>query len=851
MPFLSRTTTGIAMSRVITAGHSAPAEPGLDGPAPAAGPDATRGRGHHRTAGSSPGRAPRSRPAAPTGPPRQWPIRRTMTLLLAIPVIAMVALWAYAAATTIGPYLAQRNGQTLNREIGPSSEEFLAQITQERADTLAWQTAHGAVPKTTLTSRRAAPAAAATALRSGLAETAGIGGPAARTEAASLEKAMGQLTGIRTQVDAGQLSPLGAFADYNHIVDVYFQYVKTQLVSDTSIGLYQQGEAVIASAQALEMLGREAAIVGGAFAAGSRMSPADYQQFVQALDTQQVLIQTINSPQSWPLNPNPYRSFYSSSSYQELSSLENKVVAAGPGSRLPFTADIWQAEIESTLKSYGDIERGATDTITATSARIDHGILIRLIIVGGAGLLAVLIVAFLLVRFGNRLTRELTGFHGTVRAVAEERLPSLVQRLSDGQQVDVDVESEAPPLALQTNTLEVARIADGFSVVQRTAVTTAVGQAELRRGVSNIFRSLARRNQSLLQRQLRMLDDMERRTEDPDTLAQLFRLDHLTTRMRRQSEGLIILSGAAPGRRWNKPVPVIEVLRGATGEVEDYVRVDLVAETDDLVAGAAVADLTHLLAELIENATMYSPPSTRVQVKTGWGASGFIVEIEDRGLGIPAATMDDLNRRLVQPPEFDLADSDQLGLLVVSRLARRHGIRVTLRKSPYGGVAAIMLIPKTLVVQAAALPPAVAPPPDLPPQDFASEDFPADGVPAQATQAARYPDAPPAADPRPYTSQPATRPAARPRRTRQASLAPQLREAPPARPGIQVAAQARRSPLASPPGADRPASRSAEQARSLMSSGQRGWRSGRSAPQRSTDQAGAPPAGPYPPEEHR
>jgi signal transduction histidine kinase len=295
----------------------------------------------------------------------------------------------------------------------------------------------------------------------------------------------------------------------------------------------------------------------------------------------------------------------------------------------------------------------------------------------------VLVVAFLLVRFGNRLTRELTGFYGTVRMVAEERLPSLVQRLSDGQEVDVDVESEAPPLALETNTLEVARIADGFSVVQRTAVTAAVGQAELRRGVSNIFRSLARRNQSLLQRQLRMLDDMERRTEDPDALAQLFRLDHLTTRMRRQSEGLIILSGATPGRRWNKPVPVIEVLRGATGEIEDYVRVDLATESEDLVAGSAVADLTHLLAELIENAAQYSPPQTRVMVKTGWGASGFIVEIEDRGLGIPAATMDELNQRLTHPPEFDLADSDQLGLLVVARLAQRHGIRVTLRSSAW------------------------------------------------------------------------------------------------------------------------------------------------------------------------
>jgi signal transduction histidine kinase len=769
-----------------------------------------------------------------------------MTLLLAIPVIAMIALWAYAATTTIGPYLAQRNGQTVNREIGMSSEQFLAQLTQERADTLAWQTAHGAVPKTTLTSQRAATDSAATALRSGLARTAGIGGSAARTEAASLEQAMGQLTSIRTKVDASQVSPLGAFADYNNIVDVYFQYVKTQLVSDTSIGLYRQGEAVIASAQALEMLGREAAIVGGAFAAGGRMSPAGYQQFVQALDTQQVLIQTVNSPQSWPLDANPYQSYYSSSSYQELSSLEDKVVAAGPGRALPFTSDTWQAEIESTLKAYGDIELAATDTITATSARIGHGILIRLIVVGGAGLIAVLVVAFLLVRFGNRLTRELTGFYGTVRMVAEERLPSLVQRLSDGQEVDVDVESEAPPLALETNTLEVARIADGFSVVQRTAVTAAVGQAELRRGVSNIFRSLARRNQSLLQRQLRMLDDMERRTEDPDALAQLFRLDHLTTRMRRQSEGLIILSGATPGRRWNKPVPVIEVLRGATGEIEDYVRVDLATESEDLVAGSAVADLTHLLAELIENAAQYSPPQTRVMVKTGWGASGFIVEIEDRGLGIPAATMDELNQRLTHPPEFDLADSDQLGLLVVARLAQRHGIRVTLRSSAYGGAAAIVLIPKELVVPATMNP--------LPEAGLAADAGPAQQwmpfpglAPASVSASSAYlasvtdpnpgPDEGPA-DPFPAAPEPAPDfgsgdfPAL-PRRTRQASLAPQLREA---------SHPTRR--LSSPPvsSGDADAARSAEHARSLISSVQQGWRSGRAAAEQADDQAYDGPA---------
>jgi signal transduction histidine kinase len=745
-----------------------------------------------------------------------------MTVLLTIPVVALVGLWAYAAATTIGPYLASRNGQTDSRQIEAPSQAVLLQLTQERSGTLAWQSARGALPETALQAQRVKTDAALAALRTGLAGAKGVGGAPADTAARTFENQLSQLPVIRAKVDAGQLSALAAFADYNNIVDVYFQYIRTQLVSDTSVPLYQQGEAVIASGQAVEMIGREAAVVGGALAAGGSMSAAEYRQFVQALDEQRFLMQTINSPQSWQIAPNPFLAYYSSPSYQRFSALEDQIANRGAGTRLPISLPTWQAEIGSTLKTYGGFEQAALISVSASSTRIGHDILLRLILVGGAGLAAILVVTFLLLRFGNRLTRELTGFNSSVRSLAEERLPRLVRQLSQGQ--DVDVAAEAPPLTLRTSTLEVARIADGFTAVQRTAVGAAVGQAELRKGVSNIFRSLARRNQSLLQRQLRMLEEMERRTEDPDALAQLFRLDHLTTRMRRQSEGLIILSGAAPGRRWSKPVPVIEVLRGATGEIEDYVRVDLVAESDDLVAGTTVADLTHLLAELIENAVLYSPPNTRVQVKTGWGASGFIVEIEDRGLGIPAATMDELNRRLTQPPEFDLADSDQLGLLVVSRLAERHGIKVTLRASPYGGLAAIVLIPKELVVPAGmgagrgelTAYSATAPWPDL--------------DPVRAVTSARSTATAPAPAPAPAPAEDL------PRRTRQASLAPQLREAPPAREGVRVAAQpGRRSAGRTPPGVPAepvgPATgeRSAEQARSLISSVQRGWRSGRAA----------------------
>jgi hypothetical protein len=190
---------------------------------------------------------------------------------------------------------------------------------------------------------------------------------------------------------------------------------------------------------------------------------------------------------------------------------------------------------------------------------------------------------------------------------------------------------------------------------------------------------------------------MERRTTDPETLEDLFRLDHLTTRMRRHSEGLIILSGAAPGRGWVHPVRMIDVLRAAAAEVEDYSRVTVTTPSQAALTGPAVADVIHLLAELVENATTLSPPYTPVRVAGDTVASGFAVEIEDRGLGMSEVRYAELNHRLAEPPEFDVFNSEQLGLFVVGQLAKRHGIKVTLRPSPYGGTSAIALIPTSLV----------------------------------------------------------------------------------------------------------------------------------------------------------
>jgi len=167
--------------------------------------------------------------------------------------------------------------------------------------------------------------------------------------------------------------------------------------------------------------------------------------------------------------------------------------------------------------------------------------------------------------------------------------------------------------------------------------------------------------------------------------------------MRRHAEGLIILSGAAPGRAWSSPVPVIDVIRGAVAEIEDYKRIAVATTSEDMVAGSAVADTIHLLAELIENAALFSPSGTRVEVKGERVGNGFAFEVEDRGLGIKPEELDAINLRLSSPADFDLANADQLGLFVVGKLAARHGVRVYLRPSPYGGTTAIVLLPSSMI----------------------------------------------------------------------------------------------------------------------------------------------------------
>jgi signal transduction histidine kinase len=362
----------------------------------------------------------------------------------------------------------------------------------------------------------------------------------------------------------------------------------------------------------------------------------------------------------------------------------------------PSTQAEWNTTVSSVLTRFRGLELASTSAASQRSKPISNGIIVRVVLAGVLGLVAVIASLVLSLWVGRSVIRELTGLRRAALDLANERLPGVIRRLRRGE--DVDVAAEAPPLSFSTR--EIDQVGQAFNAARRTAIQGAVEEAALRRSISEVFLNLARRNQALLHRQLSLLDTMERRIAEPDELDDLFRLDHLATRMRRHAEGLIILSGQAPGRGWRNPVPIIDVARAAAAEVEDYARVTVATMPRVAISGSAVADLIHLLAELIENATLYSPPDTIVQVTGQIVAHGFAMEVEDRGLSMDPATLAQANEKLARPPDFDLSNSAQLGLFVVGRLAQRHSVQVTLRTSPYGGTTAIVLLPDGIVARA-------------------------------------------------------------------------------------------------------------------------------------------------------
>ncbi|WP_251143630.1 sensor histidine kinase, partial [Streptomyces sp. McG8] len=331
------------------------------------------------------------------------------------------------------------------------------------------------------------------------------------------------------------------------------------------------------------------------------------------------------------------------------------------------------------------------------------------LVLGGATAVALagIVIAAVAAERAARSVHDRVGAlrRGTARREADLR--ALVEALRNGEQ--------PPPRARRTDRTDRIERGDGGDEFDQLAadlarahdgaVTAVVQAAQLSSQAGSeqkleVFVNLARRLQSLVHREISILDELENEMEDPDLLKGLFHVDHLATRIRRHAENLAVLGGAVSRRQWSNPVPMTEVLRSAIAEVEQYSRVKLVPPVDGTLRGHAVADVIHLLAELVENATVFSAPHTQVLLRANLVTSGLAVEVEDRGLGMPVGEQDRMNALLADPDQVHVASllaDGRIGLFVVSQLARRHGIHVRLQTNIYGGVQAVLVVPQSLL----------------------------------------------------------------------------------------------------------------------------------------------------------
>ncbi|WUI56135.1 nitrate- and nitrite sensing domain-containing protein [Micromonospora zamorensis] len=612
-------------------------------------------------------------------------------------LVSLAALWAFAAWVTLRDGFNVLGAQALDVQVAQPSEALLTELQRERRMSVAYlgRRDQGLAQQLQVQHERSEEKATdfAESARSWQARFTSSDELIGR-----IDEMVARLDGLgemREAVVSGSVDRAAAAAAYTGVLDSLFRvYAAMGQLDDEQIA--QDTVNLTRLVRVRELMSQEDALFAGMAAAG-RVSAPEYTQFAHLVGAQRFLV-----AEALAELPDADRARYvqmtEGQAFSRLRALEDRMVTGGrPNAAPPVEADDWQAAIDPALQEQEAVVLASGDSLLKRATPVAIWVVIRLVLAAGLGLLAVIASIVVSITTARALLRQLERLRQAAWQLADERLPRVVERLGRGE--EVDVATEAPPLDFGND--EVGQVGKAFNAVQETALRTAVEQAELRRNVREVFLSLARRTQALVHRQLTLLDAMERREHDAEELEDLFRVDHLATRMRRNAENLIVLSGSTPGRAWRRNVPMVDVVRGAVAEVEDYTRVNVLPLGPVSLAGRAVGDVIHLLAELIENGLSFSPPHTTVEVRGQLVANGFAIEIEDRGLGMSEDDLAAANDRIVDQSELNLANAARLGLYVVSRLTERHGVRVRLKESAYGGTTAVVLIPAELIPEAA------------------------------------------------------------------------------------------------------------------------------------------------------
>ncbi|MFD9498248.1 nitrate- and nitrite sensing domain-containing protein [Streptomyces sp. NPDC060035] len=624
-------------------------------------------------------------------------IRRKIVALLMVPLVSLTGLWVFATYVTGREAGELMGASAIVEKVGHPLEDTVRAVQGERRQTLVFLADPRASDALPILRRQRAVTDRVVADVRRSAQQEGVRdalSPDAESQLDSILSEVDGLDALRTSVEKRTIDRTRALDFYNGLVDPCYRFLNG-LHTMENVSMDKQVRALVGISRAREMLSREDALVASGLIAGRLGAPE--LRVISDLAASRKLLYEVNLELLPGSESRRMEQYWGSPDTEPLRTAEQRLIAAGPFKK-PGAIDTarWQEVAPPVLEHLANDSTEMANRFQDRAEPAAYRVLIQAGVAGVLGFVALLVSVFVSVRVGRELVRDLSRLRKDAHEVSGVRLPSVMRRLAAGEQVDV--ETEAPHLQYERD--EIGQVGQALNTLQRAAVEAAVKQADMRRGVSEVFVNLARRNQVLLHRQLTLLDTMERRTENSDELSDLFRLDHLTTRMRRHAEGLVILSGAAPSRQWRKPIQLMDVVRAAVAEVEDYERIEVRRLARIGVGGPAVADLTHLIAELLENATVFSPPHTAVQVHGERVANGFTLEIHDRGLGMAPEVLLDANLRLAETPDFELSDTDRLGLFVVSRLAQRQNVRVSLQTSPYGGTTAIVFIPAQLLTDA-------------------------------------------------------------------------------------------------------------------------------------------------------
>ncbi|MGR3868983.1 sensor histidine kinase [Streptomyces graminifolii] len=718
-------------------------------------------------------------------------IRLSLILLALVPSVTLAAMWGVTTTQMFTEGLRLRSQTELSRSTGSMGTEAALALQKERSLSAAWMAyPHGS--QAALETQRAATDKAVAKL---VAQSAAIKKAPSRIRDRmySVVASVDSLEYYRDQVDnPTDITPQQVLDQYTSIIDDQIQaFQELSQVDDGD--LTSQAEPLVALEHGAELVSQEDAQLTLAWHSG-HLDNESWEQFAELVHARRWLVEDQIATGFQGATKTKIEHVLQSVEWSTLESTEDAVLRAGTAGRadpndgsagripLPAAQKQWNAALTEVADQYTALISQQTSGLLDRSSDKAHNLLVTAASLSAGGLAALLLCVGMSWRITRSLSRRLRGLKMATLGLAEDRLPDVVARLNRGEKIDV--ESATPPLDYGDD--ELGQVAQAFNAAQRTAVHTAVELADTRRGFQKVILGIARQSQNLVNLQLTKLDQLERRHDDPEVLRGLYELDSTASQLRRYEENLVVISGEQPRRSWTEPVALIDILRSAVGEVAEYQRVEVHTEEEVCLAPPAVADVIHLLAELIDNATVYSPAPSPVGVRAAMVAKGLVLEVEDRGLGMSEEDYASLNAQLAVSPQFDvvaLADDLRLGMFVIARLATRHGITVTLRSSPYGGTTAIVLIPHDIVVPEPVE--EFAPDASSAVEDKAVEaEKAASTTTAAKGRAVEDPDAaptarpviPPARSPEPAAAVDPGELAPLPRRVPQTSLASELRE---------------------------------------------------------------------------